>query len=143
MRQILSVVLFLLFSQTAFAQGYSGIPERFFGLVAQGKTNEAIDYVYGTNQWVGKNSDQVANLKGELAKLSSLVGKYAFHELLVEEKAGTRYVHLVYLVGYDRQPLRFELRLYRPSSEWRFQGVSFDAKLVEDVEKAANQRVSR
>jgi len=91
---------------------------------------------------IGTRDDRCL-IKGELAKLSSLVGKYAFHELLVEEKAGTRYVHLVYLVGYDRQPLRFELRLYRPSSEWRFQGVSFDAKLVEDVEKAANQRVSR
>ncbi len=99
--------------------------------------------MYGTNRWVARNSDQVANLKSELAKLNNLVGKYAFHELLVEGRAGTRYVHLVYLVGYDRQPLRFELSLYRPSGEWRLQGVSFDAKVDEDVAKAANQRISK
>jgi hypothetical protein len=143
MRQFLSVAFFFLLSQSASAQGYGGIPERFFGLIAQGKTNEAIDYLYGTNQWGAKNSDQIANLKGELATLNNLVGKYAFHELLVDERAGTRYVHLVYLVGYDRQPLRFQLSLYRPSSEWRFQGFSFDAKLDEDVAKLANQHISK
>jgi hypothetical protein len=149
MRQFLSVAFFFLLSQSASAQqsasarGYGDIPERFFGFVAQGKTNEAIDYVYGTNQWAAKNSDQVANLKGELARLNNLVGKYAFHELLVEERAGSRYVHLVYLVGYDRQPLRIELSLYRPYNEWRFQGVSVDAKVVEDVAKSANRRISK
>lgn len=143
MRQFLSVAFFFFLSQSASAQGYGGIPERFFGLVAQGKTNEAIDYLYGTNPWAAKNPDLAPNLKGELAKLNNLVGKYAFHELLVEERAGTRYVHLVYLVGYDRQPMRFGLSLYRPSNEWRFQGVSFDDKLGEDVAKSAHQRISK
>ena len=124
------------------AQDYNGLTETFFALVAQGRTDDAIDFVYDTNPWMSKNSDQVTNLKAELGKLGELVGEYVYHELLVAEKAGSRYVHLVYLVGYERQPLRFELRLYRPDAQWRLQGVSFDAALLEDIEKAATLKIS-
>ena len=141
MRKLVMVVVLLLVAATASAENYGGIPDKFFGYLAQGKTNEAIDYLYGTNQWVAKNSDQVTNLKGELSKLNGLVGKYLFHELIVEQKVGSRYAHLIYLVGYDRQPLRFEIKVYKTSNEWRFQGVSFDAKIADDIEKLANERI--
>jgi hypothetical protein len=134
-------VILILCSGVAFADGYGGIPDKFFGYIAQGKTNEAIDFLYATNQWVAKTSDQVTNLKGELAKLSGLVGKYIFHELIVEERAGTRYAHLIYLVGYERQPLRFEIRVYKPRDKWRFQGVSFDSSVTEDIGKLANLHI--
>ncbi|MGD9953839.1 MAG: hypothetical protein AB7S87_14780 [Burkholderiales bacterium] len=143
MRTLVAVLFLSLLPGVASAETYDGIPERFFALLAQGKSAEAIDKVYATNAWVMKNTDQITNLKGELAKLGGLLGKYAYHELLVEAKAGSRYAHLVYVVGYERQPLRFELRLYRPSGEWRFQGLSFDAKLVEDVDKSANARLAK
>jgi hypothetical protein len=83
------------------------------------------------------------NLKGELAKLSGLVGQYQFHELVAEEKVGSRYAHLIYLVGYERQPLRFEISVYKPGAKWRFQGVSFDARVTDDIEKLANERILR
>jgi hypothetical protein len=140
-RAMAAVVLLLLCAATASAESYSGIPDKFFGYLAQGKANEAIDYLYGTNQWVARNSDQVTNLKGELSKLNGLVGKYLFHELIVEQKVGNRYAHLIYLVGYERQPLRFEIKVYKASNEWRFLGVSFDAKITDDIEKLANEKV--
>jgi len=143
MRKIVALFFLALLAHSASAQSYGGIPEKFYGLIAAGKTSEAVDYVYGTNPWLARNTDQAANLKAEFRKLDPLVGKYVYHEPLVEEKVGTRYVHLVYVVGYERQPLRFELRLYRASTGWVCQGVSFDAKLVEDVEKAAHQAVSK
>jgi hypothetical protein len=141
MRKLAMVVVFLLCATTAFAESYGGIPDKFFAYLSQGKTNEAIDYLYGTNPWVAKNADQVTNLKGELSKLKGLVGKYLFHELIVEQKVGSRYAHLIYLVGYERQPLRFEIKVYKTSNEWRFQGVSFDARITDDIEKLANERI--
>jgi hypothetical protein len=143
MGKVVAILIMLLFSGAVAAETYGGIPETFFAQLAQGKTNEAIDFLYDTNPWVAKNSDQVMNLKGELAKLSGLVGEYRFHELIAEEKAGSRYAHLIYLVGYDRQPLRFEIKVYRPGDEWSFQGVSFDAALTDDIEKQANARLLR
>jgi hypothetical protein len=141
MKKILVALALVLFSGVAFAETYGGIPERFFSYVAQGKADDAIDFLYGTNQWVAKNSDQVINLKMEISKLSGLVGKYTFHELITEEKAGTRYAHLIYLVGYERQPIRFEIKVYKPDNQWRFQGVSFDARVTDDIEKLANQKI--
>jgi hypothetical protein len=46
-------------------------------------------------------------------------------------------------VGFERQPLRFELKVYRPGTQWRLHGVSFDARLTEDVEKLANERLAK
>lgn len=126
-----------------FAESYESLTGRFFNYLEQGKTEEAIDLLASTNQWVGKNSDQVVHLKDQLTRLSNLVGGYLFHEIILEQKVGARYAHLIYLVGYERQPLRFELTVYKPGEEWRFQGVSFDANLSDDIEKLANQRIVR
>lgn len=139
----LAAFLLLFASTAASAQAYDGIPDRFFGYIAKGETEAAIDYLYSTNPWVDPKGDAVKNLKGELAKLGGLVGKYVYHELAVDQKVGARYAHLIYVVGYERQPLRFELKVYRPGPKWRLHGVSFDARLTEDLDKLANDRLAR
>lgn len=135
-------IFLALLTPAAAAQNYDDIPAGFFDRLAQGQTDEAIDFVYGTNPWLSKNADQITNLKAELAKLPDLVGSYSYHEPLVAQKAGSRYVHLIYLVGFERQPFRFELRLYRPDATWRLQGISFDAGVLEDIERQANEKLS-
>jgi hypothetical protein len=138
-----TLVAITLFPGICLADGYGGIPAKFFSYIEQGKTNAAIEYLYGTNKWVNQNSDQVVNLKTQLERLNQLVGRYLFHELIVEQKVGERYSHLVYLVGYERQPLRFEIKMYRPEAEWRFHGVSFDTDLTADIDKQVNASLIR
>jgi hypothetical protein len=140
-KKFVLVAMLLILPSLALAENYGGVPERFFGFIRQGKTDEAIDYFASTNHWTGKNSDQMIQLKGELAKLTPLVGNYLFCELISESRVGTRYVHQIYIVGYDRQPVRFELKMYKPTTEWRLQGISFDISLTDDIEKQANQRI--
>ncbi len=140
MKKIILVIM-LLMPTFVFADDYGKIPETFFAMLKDGKHNEAIEYLYGTNQWVSGNSAQVLNLKNQLASLDGLVGKYHFHELIVEKKVGEHYAHLIYLVGYDRQPLRFELQVYRVGSAWRLQGVSFDSNLIDDIKSQANMNL--
>jgi hypothetical protein len=143
MKRLAAFVSMLVLSGSALAQAYDGIPDRFFGFLAKGQMSESIDYLYAMNRWVDPKSDQATNLKGELAKLSRLVGKYLFHELVVEQKVGAHYAHLIYLVGYERQPVRFEIRVYKPGAEWRFQGVSFDARVTDDIDKLANGKLAK
>lgn len=138
MKKLLLSMLLICWANSSFADSYTQIPEKFFGYIKQGQAEQAIDFLYGTNKWVGKNADQVINLKTQLAKLNNLVGKYLFHELISETKVGSRYVHLIYLVGYERQPIRFEIKVYNAEHGWRFQGVSFDASVTDDIEKQAN-----
>jgi len=123
------------------ASDYGKIPEMFFSILETGDHAEAVDYLYDTNKWISNDSDQVVNLKNQLASLNGLVGKYLFHELLLEEKVGSHYAHLIYLVGYERQPLRFQIKVYKANEQWRFQGVSFDAELTDDVGKLANNKI--
>jgi len=141
MKKILLLCAVLLFPVLSHAANYNGIPDNFFGYIKQGKTDAAIDFLYNTNKWVAKNSDQVQNLKGQLARLQGLVGSYVFHELISEQTVGTHYAHLIYLVGYERQPVRFEIKVYKVPDQWRFQGVSFDTNLTQDIDKLANQRL--
>lgn len=44
-------------------------------------------------------------------------------------------------MGYERQPLRFEIKVYKTGKQWRFQGVSFDAELANDIENQANMNL--
>jgi len=124
-----------------FASDYNSIPEQFFKQLQSDKPEKAIDYLYSTNEWVSLESDQVLNLKAQIAGLAGLIGNYVFHELILEEMVGTRYAHLIYLVGYERQPVRFELRMYKASKEWRFQGVSFDTNLTDQIGSLANMKL--
>ena len=140
MRIIIFTTL-ILFSSMSLASNYGSIPDKFFSKLRSGQPETAIDFLYSTNKWVTKNSDQVINLKGQLKSLSGLVGKYLFHELISEEKVGSHYAHLIYLVGYERQPLRFEIKVYKAGKKWRFQGISFDAKLTDHIEKLANMKL--
>lgn len=125
------------------AEDYAGIPGKFFGMLEKGQTSEAIDFLYETNPWMAKNSDQVENLRGQLGSLGNLVGKYVFNELISENYVGGRLAHLVYLVGYERQPLRFEITLYRPADDWQFYGVSFDGRITDDLKNQANSALIR
>ena len=134
----IAVLILIFVSASVQASEYGGVPLKFFDLIISNKSVKAIDYLYSTNKWVDANSDTVINLKTQLEGIEKLVGKYKFHELISENKVGTRYAHLIYLVGYERQPLRFEIRVYKPDDEWHFQGFSFDAELTDDIEKEVN-----
>ncbi len=142
MKKLVSICLFV-FSLPLLAADYSSIPDTFFKKLNSDNPESAIDYLYDSNKWASKNEDQVLNLKSQIKNLNGLVGKYLFHELISEEKVGKHYAHLIYLVGYERQPLRFEIKVYKTGKEWRFQGVSFDAELTNDIENQANMNLVR
>ncbi len=131
----------MVISTTSVASDYNGITDNFFSALRSASPENAVNPLYETNKWISSGSDQVTYLKGQLGRLEGLVGKYLFHELILEEKVGTHYVHLIYLVGYERQPLRFELKLYKVGDKWRLQGVGFDTDLTDDVEKLANAKL--
>jgi hypothetical protein len=140
MKKLIFICL-LSFSSFAYAADYSAIPDTFFKKLNSDNPESAIEYLYETNKWASKNEDQVANLKAQVKNLNALVGKYLFHELISEKKVGSRYAHLIYLVGYERQPLRFEIKVYKTGKKWRFQGISFDAELTNDIENQANMNL--
>jgi hypothetical protein len=126
------------------AEDYEKVVEKFFAMLSDGKANEATDYLFAANPWMGKTgADQVQNLKTQLSNLPKLVGNLRGKEKIIEERVGDNYAYLVYVGLYDRQPIRFKFYFYRPDGKWRFQNFSFDANLAEDFEKLADQKLLR
>jgi hypothetical protein len=141
MKQLLLVAAMLLAPALASAENYGGLPDRFFGLIKQGKHDEAIDYLAGSNPWLAKNADDMVQLRGKLSRTEALFGKYMFHELVAESHVGVHYVHQIYVIGYERQPVRCKLVLYKPGVSWRVNNVSFDSNLIDDIDKQADARI--
>ncbi len=99
-------------------KGYLKQVENFFALVKENKYADAVDYLYTPNPWIKATADDVANIRSNLGNLASLLGKYIDNQQLTEEFIGDRYVHLDYVVNFDRQPFRFYFQFYKAKDKW-------------------------
>ena len=117
-------------------------PEEFVKTFFENFENEgasvALNKLYSTNDWIKRNEDAITNLKSQLEGLNKdFVGEYYGYELLVEKKSSESYVLLSYLVKYDRQPVRFIFKFYKPNKDWKIYGFKFDGDIGAEVEEAA------
>ena len=139
---LLGVLIALSSTMALAAEDYEAIVQKYFSMLAEGKSAEAVDYLFSGNPWMGKaGSDQMQNFKTQMVNLSKLVGNLKGKEKIIEEKVGANYAYVVYLGLYDRQPVRFKFFFYRPEGKWRFQNFSFDTSIADDIEKEATNRL--
>lgn len=112
---------------------YQAIANHFFEIMQEQGGDEALAYIFSTNPYSKRMSDQLSMGSNQLSSAENMMGDYLGYELLVETKVADRLVNQYYMVLYERQPLRFELTFYRPADEWVFQNFAFNADIVEDV----------
>ena len=115
---------------------YQEIIDSFFSQVKMGKYQEAIDYVYSDNPWLTAKSDEMQQLKSRFVGLPNLLGNYLDHELLVQEDAADRLVHLKYFVAFERSPISFTFEFYRSKDRWVFYSFSY----ADDVDDWLEER---
>ncbi len=138
MKHIIMISL-LFIVQPSFAVDYKKDIDIFFKLLEKEQHEKAIEHLYTSNEWIGKHSDQVEQLKKQVSLLEeSYVGKLRKSILIGEHTFKGVYTHITYLAVYDRQPIKFEFQYYKPQKEWRIQGFSFDADIDDQFEEAAN-----
>ena len=144
MRRIAILVIASLLATHTWAADadYQPIIDRFFVKFEKGKVDDALDELYGTNKWVTQQRDMVQNVKNQFHGLVALVGEYHGRELIGTGRIGGRFVHVTYLVMYDRQPLRMEFALYRPQDAWILHSFSFDSKLPDELEAGARAEIA-
>lgn len=119
--RLLGIIVALAFARlpnVAGAAEYDDLPKGFLELVAKGDMGAAIDYLGGNG--VQMDPDTVSELRRKVVKNLTVYGSYAYHEKLREEKVGTRFAKLTYIVGYEHHPLELSLILYRPKDKWLF-----------------------
>jgi len=119
---------------------YHAISDRFFALVAEKKPTEAVDYVFGTNPWLEKVPDQMANVRSQFAGLEPLVGAYVDREALVDSQVSSRYAYMYVLAYYERQPIKIEFHFYRPKDEWVLLNFYFHSDLTDELVGFALER---
>ena len=145
-RVVIAVVALVLFSVRAGTQApesraYQAIADRFFVLLEQGKSDEAIDYLFSTNVALKNLPGKADQLKAKLDDLQSQLGSCHAHTRLAETKVAGTFVYQHYFVAYDLQPVSFRLRFYKPRDTWRVVGVQFDTDLPDTIAKQADENL--
>ncbi|MEM1215295.1 MAG: hypothetical protein AAGJ82_06405 [Bacteroidota bacterium] len=139
-RILIATLFFFVLSGTLTAQEKpQAIIDGFFERLENTGTDDALDYIYGTNPWMSMNQDAVKNLKNQMSSLNdeTYIGKLHGHDLITTESIGPRFLLYSYLLRYDRQPIRFTFLFYRPSEEWRLHAFEFDGNVDEELKESA------
>jgi hypothetical protein len=133
------IILILLLSPLAlYAQEEpQKIIDQFFSLYRTKGANESVDYIFSTNKWMDESKDQIENVKFRLNGTIKLLGKYEGYNLITKKTVGEYLMLYTFMVRYDRQPLRFSLLFYKPSSEWKLYNFSYDDNFDEELKEAA------
>ncbi|WP_162633264.1 hypothetical protein [Echinicola strongylocentroti] len=133
-KTILLLSLTLIASITFGQNSTNELTEKFFKKY-ETNTDEAFDYIFGTNKWMGENKDGTEKVKFQLREYANLMGEYIGFEKLYEKSVGESLKVSVYLVKYDRQPLRFIFKYYKGRDKWKLFNLKFDENIDEELEE--------
>jgi len=113
-------------------EGIDDILKTFFQYYGEGKTDQAVDYVFSTNTYLGSAQQQIIGIKEKLKTITSVIGTYYGYEKVIQKEMGKSYIIVKCMVRHDRQPLFFSFMFYRPDQKWQLQSLRFDDKLEDD-----------
>ncbi len=99
---------------------------------------KAVDEIYATNPWTIRIKDGIETMKNEVNKYTvEYVGKYWGYELITKKQLSESFVLYSYMIKYDRQPMRFIFKLYKPNDKWTLLSFKIDSDLDDELEQAA------
>lgn len=65
------------------------------------------------------------------------MGKYHGQELITTKKFSESFILYSYLEKYDRQPIRFIFKFYKPDDKWVLYSYALDDGLDDEIQEAA------
>lgn len=98
-------------------------------------TDSAFDYIFGTNKWMGDNKEGAEKVKFQIRQYASLMGEYIGFEKLTEKNLGESLKVSVYIVKYERQPLRFIFKYYKAKDNWILFNLKFDDNIDDELDE--------
>ncbi|MBQ1695918.1 MAG: hypothetical protein II076_08275 [Bacteroidales bacterium] len=132
---IVAVVAMLAGVTTAKAQTQNtpeDIMSKFFAMF-NNDVNQAIDYLFSTNEWLEANKDGTTAMKEKFEASRKLLGNFNGYELAGKYYLGESYAKYVYVLKYDRQPVEFVVTMYRPDKVWKLQNMNFHSDFEKDM----------
>ena len=130
--------LMILVSGSVFAQSSpKNLIDNFFATYEE-DPGKAVKQLYETNKWNERIKDDIDKIIGTVNSFTeSYMGKYYGYEIITSKKFSESFELYSYLVKYDRQPIRFIFKFYKPDNEWVLYSYSLDDSLDDEIEEAA------
>ena len=111
--------------------------DKFFAAYKE-NAGQAVQDLYATNEWTMRKKDDIDHVVGTVNSLTeTYVGAYYGYELITTKKFADSFQLYSYLVKYDRQPIRFVFKFYKPNDKWILYSFSLDDELDDEIEEAA------
>ncbi|MNY12503.1 hypothetical protein D3C86_1455890 [compost metagenome] len=133
------VIIVIFFFQLSHSQVSSAdeIIKNFFTEYSR-NPSKAVEKIYQTNMWTMRLTDGIEEMKNEVNKFTvEYIGKYYGNELIVKKQLSDSFILYSYMLKYDRQPIRFIFKLYKPNDKWILFSLKIDDSLDDEIEQAA------
>lgn len=137
MKKLLFIVCLTL-TGTSFAQKSPNDMINDFFDTYQKDPGNAIVELYKTNIWTERIKDDIDNVANTVNGFNEeRMGKYFGFELITTKRFSESFELHSYLVKYDRQPIRFIFKFYRPNKKWVLYAFKLDDVIDDEIEEAA------
>jgi len=141
MKKLLLIAVNLAACIACQAATYEEQIDEFFAKYREERYEEAIRSVYRSNRFVDQKPDVVQDVTKQMVDYTrNDLGKLQYVEKIGEAKAGEVAVHVIYLVVYERQVLRFEFQFHRTNVGWVTDLFGFDSEFDEELQVYARKR---
>ena len=134
------LLLVLLISTTGslFAQNSPQILIDNFFKTYENDAGKAVQELYATNEWTVRIKDDIDKIVATVNGFTeSYMGKYYGYEIITKKKFAESFELYSYMVKYDRQPLRFIFKFYKPNDTWVLYSYAIDDSLDTEIQEAA------
>jgi hypothetical protein len=134
----LLIVLLISASGTLFAQSSpQDLIDTFFATYEK-DAGKAVKELYATNKWTERIKDDIDKVIGTVNGFTeSYMGKYYGYEIITKKKFAESFELYSYLIKYDRQPIRFIFKFYKPNDKWVLYSYALDDSLDDEIQEAA------
>ncbi|WP_406683160.1 hypothetical protein N1F78_10745 [Seonamhaeicola sp. MEBiC1930] len=134
----LLIMLLITTAGNLFAQSSpQNLIDNFFATYEK-DAGKAVKELYATNKWTERIKDNIDKIIGTVNGFTdSFMGEYYGYELITKKKFAESFELYSYLVKYDRQPIRFIFKFYKPKDKWVLYSYALDDDLDDEIQEAA------
>ena len=130
MKKLIFLIASAIFPTLVFgAEKYDNIPEAFIGHLQEKDFQKAVESIYPDQDKSYLSTPDGALIISKLKHDLEGYGEYKYHELISEEKIGTRFVIVTYIVGMQFKPSYMSFKLYRPEEHWAVLNFKYNDNL--------------
>ena len=137
MKKILIVAIVYLSGPVYSQSTPQDLIDNFF-LTYKKDAGKAVKELYKTNVWTERIIDDIENVVNTVNGFTkNYMGEYYGYEIITTKKFSESFELYSYLVKYDRQPIRYIFKFYKPNDKWVLYEFKLDDSIDDEIEEAA------